>query len=118
MMRRGRLHWAEMEKRRPVLILSPESRNERASDLIVVPCSAVLRGGPWHVRLARGEGGLARPSVLLCEQITTILKRRVDPEPLGPLLTTTRMAEVERAVLLAIGILEPPALHPAFGASY
>ena len=51
MLRRGWLHWAEMDKRRPVLILSPESRNERASDLIVVPCSSVLRGGPWHVRL-------------------------------------------------------------------
>jgi mRNA-degrading endonuclease toxin of MazEF toxin-antitoxin module len=107
MLRRGRLHWAEMEKRRPVLILSPESRNDLASDLIVVPCSTVLRGGPWHVRLARGEGGLTRPSVLLCEQITTLLKRRVDPEPLGLPLSMSRMAEVERAVLLAIGIIEP-----------
>jgi mRNA-degrading endonuclease toxin of MazEF toxin-antitoxin module len=112
MMRRGRLHWAEMDKRRPVLILSPESRNERASDLIVVPCSTILRGGPWHVRLAGGEGGLARPSVLLCEQITTMLKRRVDPEPLGSPLNATRMAEVERAVLLAIGIVEPTTGSP------
>jgi mRNA-degrading endonuclease toxin of MazEF toxin-antitoxin module len=115
MMRRGRLHWAEIDKRRPVLILSPESRNERASDLIVVPCSTVLRGGPWHVRLGRGEGGLTRPSVLLCEQITTMVKRRLDPEPLGPALTAVRMAEVERAVLLAIGIIEP-ATHPGLGA--
>jgi mRNA-degrading endonuclease toxin of MazEF toxin-antitoxin module len=113
---RGRLHWAEVDKRRPVLILSPESRNQRASDLIVVPCSTVLRGGPWHVRLARGEGGLARASVLLCEQITTVLKRRIETEPLGPPLTTSRMAEVERAVLLAIGIIGPPAIDPALGA--
>jgi mRNA-degrading endonuclease toxin of MazEF toxin-antitoxin module len=107
MLRRGRLYWADMEKRRPVLILSPESRNDLASDLIVVPCSSVLRGGPWHVRLARGEGGLTHPSVVLCEQITTLLKRRIDPEPLGPPLGMSRMAEVERAVLLAIGIIEP-----------
>ena len=116
MMRRGRLHWAEMDKRRPVLILSPESRNERAADLIVVPCSTVLREGPWHVRLARGEGGLARPSVLLCEQITTMVKRRIEPEPLGPPITSTRMAEVERAVLLAIGIIGPPPIDSALGA--
>jgi hypothetical protein len=45
--------------------------------------------------------------VLLCEQIIPLLKRRVEPEPLGPPLTTARMAEVERAVLLAIGIVEP-----------
>ena len=107
MLRRGSLHWAEMDKRRPVLILSPESRNERAADLIVVPCSSVIRGGPWHVRLSRGEGGLERSSVLLCEQITTLVKRRLDPEPLGGSLTARRMAEVERAVLLAIGMVEP-----------
>ena len=116
MMRRGQLHWAEMDKRRPVLILSPGSRNQHASDLIVIPCSTVLRGGPWHVRLARGEAGLARPSVLLCEQITTMVKRRIGPEPLGPPLTTTRMAEVERAVLLAIGIIGTPAIDPVLGA--
>ena len=107
MLRRGWLHWAEMDKRRPVLVLSPESRNDFASDLIVVPCSSVLRGGPWHVRLSRGEGGLAQPSVLLCEQITTLVKRRVDPEPMGGPLAPLRMAEVERAVLLAIGVVEP-----------
>jgi mRNA-degrading endonuclease toxin of MazEF toxin-antitoxin module len=107
MVRRGRFHCAEMDTRRPVLILFPESCNDRASDLIVVPCSTVLRAGPWHVQLPRGEGGLARTSVLLCEQITTRLKRWVEPEPLGPPLTTARMAEVERAVLLAIGIVEP-----------
>lgn len=107
MVRRGRLHWVEMDKRRPALILSPETRNDRASDVIVVPCSTILRAGPWHIRLPRGEGGLARTSVLLCEQVTTLLKRRIDPEPLGPPLTATRMAEVERAVLLALGIVEP-----------
>ena len=116
MMRRGQLHWAEMDKRRPVLILSPESRNERAADLIVVPCSTVLRGGPWHVRLASGEGGLVRASILLCEQITTLVKRRIEPEPLGSPLTTIRMAEVERAVLLAIGIIGPPAVEPGLSA--
>jgi mRNA interferase MazF len=107
MLRRACLHWAEMDKRRPVLILSPESRNEHASDLIVVPCSAMLRGGPWHVRLSKGEGGLERSSVLLCEQITTLVKKRLDPEPLGGPLAVHRMAEVERAVLLAIGMVEP-----------
>ena len=107
MLRRACLHWAEMDKRRPVLVLSPESRNEHASDLIVVPCSSVLRGGPWHVRLSKGEGGLERSSVLLCEQITTLVKKRLDPEPLGGPLAVHRMADVERAVLLAIGMVEP-----------
>ena len=71
----------------------------------MVPCSSVLRGGPWHLPLSRGEGGLARPSVLLCEQITTLVKRRVDPQPLGAPLAASRMDDVERAVLLAIGVI-------------
>ena len=56
MQRRGHLYWAQMEKRRPVLVVSIDARNERANDVIVIPCSTTLREAPAHVRLARGEG--------------------------------------------------------------
>ena len=93
-----------MDKRRPVLVLSPESRNERASDVIVVPCSTVLRAGPWHVQLVRGEGGIGQRSVLKCEAITTLPKHYLETVPLGPALSALRIVEVERAVLRAIGV--------------
>ena len=48
---------------------------------------------------------MARPSVLLCEQIATLVKRRIDPQPIGGPLAASRMDDVERAVLLAIGII-------------
>jgi mRNA-degrading endonuclease toxin of MazEF toxin-antitoxin module len=102
--KRGHLYWAQMEKRRPVLVLSIDARNERANDLIVVPCSTTLRAAPTHVRLARGEGGMPRDFVLKCEQITTLRKEDVDRVPLGAVLKSGRLAEVERAVLRAIGI--------------
>ena len=102
--KRGHLYWAEMEKRRPVLVVSVDARNERANDLIVVPCSTTMREAPTHVRLARGEGGLPRDSVLKCEQITTLRMQDVDLVPLGPALGAGRMAAVERGVLRAIGI--------------
>jgi hypothetical protein len=56
---RGRIYWAHLpgDKRRPVLVVSPEARNALASDVLVVPVSSELRHGPWHVRLDRGEGG-------------------------------------------------------------
>ena len=104
MQRRGHLYWAQLEKRRPVLVVSIDARNERASDVIVIPCSTTLREAPAHVRLARGEGGVPRDSMLKCEQITTLKKEDVDPLPLGAALKSGRMAEVERAVLRAIGI--------------
>lgn len=93
-----------MEKRRPVLVVSVDARNERANDVIVIPCSRTLREGPTHVRLARGEAGVPHDSILKCEQITTLRKEDVDPLPLGATLKGGRMAEVERAVLRAIGI--------------
>jgi mRNA-degrading endonuclease toxin of MazEF toxin-antitoxin module len=106
MIRRGHLYWAEMfeDKRRPVLVLSLDARNELANDVIVVPLSTTLRSGAWHVRLAAREGGAPQVSTLKCEQISTLPKARLAPEPLGAPLSSSRMAEVERAVLRAIGI--------------
>ncbi|MBI5481048.1 MAG: type II toxin-antitoxin system PemK/MazF family toxin [Deltaproteobacteria bacterium] len=106
MLRRGHLYWAHVpdDKRRPVLVVSPEERNTRALDAIVVPLTTVVREGPWHVRLRRGEGGAPQASVLKCERVTTLRTARIDDRPLGPALGPTRMAEVERGILRAIGV--------------
>lgn len=102
--RRGHLHLAHLDKLRPVLVLSPDYRNERASDVIVIPSSTRLRPAPTHVRLRRGEGGVPEPSVLKCEQITTLPRELLEPRPLGGSLSDGRLEEVERAVLRAIGV--------------
>jgi mRNA-degrading endonuclease toxin of MazEF toxin-antitoxin module len=105
--RRGFLYWVSMDKRRPALVLSPDYRNERANDLIVVPCSSHLREGPTHVTLRRGDGGLTRPSVLKCEQITTVAKIDVATPLSQAPLTPDLMRAVERAVLRSIGVPIP-----------
>jgi mRNA-degrading endonuclease toxin of MazEF toxin-antitoxin module len=102
--RRGHLYWTRVDKRRPVLVVSIDARNERASDVIVVPCSTVMRDAPTHVRLRRGEGGVPDACLLKCEQVTTLAKVDVDPVALGPALSPARMIEVERALLRAVGI--------------
>ena len=107
---RGRLYWVSLDKRRPALVVSPDYRNEHASDVIVVPCSTRLRPAPTHVLLRRGQGGLAESSVLKCEQITTLPKADVHG-PLGKPLPMALMAAVERAVLRAIGV--PVPLEPS-----
>jgi mRNA-degrading endonuclease toxin of MazEF toxin-antitoxin module len=104
MLRRGYLYWVSLDKRRPALLLSPDMRNDKGRDVIVIPASTVMRDGPWHVRLKKGEGGLAAPSVLLCEQITTVPKDCLDATTVGGPLSSARLAEVERAVLRAIGV--------------
>ena len=105
--RRGHVYLAHLDKLRPVLVISPNVRNELASDVIVVPCSTRLSVAPTHVRLRRGEGGVGVASVLKCEQITTLHKDDVRSQPLGGALAPGRLLEVERAVLRAIGVPVP-----------
>jgi mRNA interferase MazF len=110
-LRRGFLHHARLDKLRPVLVISPDVRNALASDVIVIPCTTTLSIAPTHVRLRKGEGGLHATSVLKCEQITTLHKDDVRPKALGGALSQSRLCEVERAVLRAIGVpvpLDPP----------
>jgi mRNA-degrading endonuclease toxin of MazEF toxin-antitoxin module len=96
-----------LDKRRPALVLSPDYRNERATDVIVVPCSTRLRPAPTHVLLRRGQGGLTDSSMLKCEQITTLSKADVFGPPLGKPLSSSVLGAVERAVLRAIGVPVP-----------
>ncbi len=104
MLRRGHLYWASLDKRRPVLVISPDYRNERASDVLVVPLTTRLRDAPTHVRLKKREGGAPSSSMLKCEQITTMHRDDIEPTPLGGALSERRLAEVEQGVLRAIGI--------------
>ncbi len=104
MIERGRVYWAFADKRRPVLVLSPDVRNRLANDLLVAPLSSRLRYGPTHVHLRRGEAGLPTPCIVKCEQITTLARAELDPSPVGAALSPARMVEVERAVLRALGI--------------
>jgi mRNA-degrading endonuclease toxin of MazEF toxin-antitoxin module len=109
MLERGRVYWATLpgDKRRPVVVLSPEARNARANDVIVAPLSRTLREGPWHVRLRKGEAGVPQASMIKCEQITTLPRDIISPEPLGRVISGAKMRAIERAVLRAIGVPVP-----------
>jgi len=105
--RRGFLYFARLDKRRPVLVISPNVRNDGASDVLVVPCSTVLSEAPTHVRLRKGEGGIGSTSVLKCEQLGVLRKEQLDRRALGGALAEVRLREVERAILRAIGVPVP-----------
>jgi mRNA interferase MazF len=102
---RGRLYWCQLPddpKRRPVLVLSPDLRNELATDVVVLPLTTVLRLGPWHVQIRKGEGGLTQESIVKCEQPVTLRKTRLSSTPLGERLSPDRMGEVAAAVIRAL----------------
>jgi mRNA-degrading endonuclease toxin of MazEF toxin-antitoxin module len=106
---RGCLYWVRIpgepgRKKRPGLVISIDARNRLASDVLVIPCSTSNRLAPTHVRLGKGQGGLARRSVLKCEQITTIPKDYLVASALGGPLPGRVLQQVEIGVLRAIGI--------------
>lgn len=109
---RGCLYWVSIPgepaaKRRPALVVSVNSRNRLAGDVLVIPASTTLRPAPTHVQLKRGTGGLPRDSVLKCEQITTLPKRLLRESALGGQLSAALLEDVERGVLRAIGVPVP-----------
>lgn len=106
-MRRGAVHWVALDKRRPAIIVSADSRNRAANDVVVVPCSTSAHRMRWHVGLRKGEGGLPEASTAKCEQITTLTKGDVEPDELG-MLAAARMREIEGALLSALAIEVPP----------
>lgn len=89
--RRGEIWWAfipgqpdDPHQPRPVLIVSVDARNRSTDEAIVIPIFSAGRLGPTRIPIARGTGGLARDSVLFCEEITTIDHDYLDAGPLGP----------------------------------
>lgn len=68
----------EQAGERPVLILSITSFNRSPAGLVVIlPITTKIRGIPWHVPVSPPEGGLTRPSVILCEQPRSVSQQRI-----------------------------------------
>jgi len=111
--KRGEMYWAKIPrqpgdtKERPILVVSQDSRNEFAHDIIVVPLSTTLHPSPTHVHLPSGSGGLSQTSMAKCELITTLDKIFLERGPLGGKISAAQMREVENAIMRAIGMAIP-----------
>jgi mRNA interferase MazF len=105
--RRGEIFWAdvaprsgsEQRGRRPVILVSHDAFNLARGwrSVIVVPLStskAQEERGPTSVAVPPGTSGLARPSVALCHQVTTLdrakLSVRIGSVPATVLTTVAR----------------------------
>lgn len=64
---------------RPVVIVQIDKANEHSPHTIIIPFTTKIRQTtlPSHVFIPAGTGGLDQDSVLLCEQIRVIDKRRI-----------------------------------------
>lgn len=99
-----RIYWARVgEKPRPVLVVSIDERNEHANDVLIVPISTTMREAPTHIKLDPRRSGLKEPSMVKCEQITTIKKEELGSNHIG-IISTLDFFEIQKGILRAMGI--------------
>ncbi len=93
---------SEQGGRRPVLIVQNDRGNRYSPTVIIVPLTSSEKKGrlPTHVLLSAGEGGLEKPSVILCEQVRTLEKTRLT-RYMGS-LTAEKLKEVEAALSVSL----------------
>jgi len=93
----------EQAGQRPALVLSVDVFNLGPADLvIVIPLTSRLRGIPSHIRIDPPEGGLTRPSAVLCEAVRSVSKSRL-VRPWGR-VSATSLERVEDCVRILTGL--------------
>jgi mRNA interferase MazF len=93
----------EQGGQRPALVISADSMNRSPADLVIIaPITGTDRGIQAHVKVAVGEGGLSKPSVIMADQIRTISLRRISRR-LGVVSPST-MGQVEDFLRLVLDL--------------
>jgi mRNA interferase MazF len=94
-------------KKRPVVVVSPDIRNELTDSVIVVPFTSNLAGveNPTHVLITAGEGGLQADSLAVCENVSALRQTFLEQGPYGQ-ISADVLARIQKAIQVAIGIYE------------
>jgi mRNA interferase MazF len=103
----GMVRGHEQSGQRPVLVMSENSFNSGLAGLVmVIPLTSKVKKSkhiPAHIPVDPPEGGLKTPSIILCDQLRTISKDRLDKVPWGAVSAAT-MGKVERIVRWLLGL--------------
>ncbi|MEQ1837203.1 MAG: type II toxin-antitoxin system PemK/MazF family toxin [Candidatus Nitrotoga sp.] len=111
-MKRGEIYYAdlnptigsEINKRRPVLIVSNDANNRAANMVTVLPLtSKTERVFPFEVLLAAKSSGLSQNSKALAQQIRTLSKSRIVSNKIGE-LSPPLMLKIEAAIKLHLSL--------------
>jgi mRNA interferase MazF len=93
-MKRGEICYAnlsptvgsEIDKRRPVLVVSNDANNRAANTVTILPITSnVTRVYPFEVLLNPEDSGLSKPSKVQAQQVRTISKQRITSDAVGSL---------------------------------
>ena len=98
--RRGELWIAELDKRRPVVVLTRDPLGRLLNSVIVGPITSTIRGLSTEVPVGPNDG-IRVDSVVNLDSVQ-LLDRRLLRRKVGQ-LGTARMAEICKSVSIAIG---------------
>ena len=93
-MKRGEIYYAnlsptvgsEIDKRRPVLVVSNDANNRAANTVTILPITSnVTRVYPFEILLNPEDSGLSKPSKVQAQQVRTISKQRITSDAVGSL---------------------------------
>ena len=93
-MKRGEIYYAnlsptvgsEIDKRRPVLVVSNDANNRAANTVTILPITSnVTRAYPFDILLNPQDSGLSKPSKIQAQQVRTISKQRITSDAVGSL---------------------------------
>ncbi len=93
-------------KKRPVVVVSLDVRNQYSSTILVIPFSSDTQSAvnnPICVLIPAGEGGLELDSVAMCEVITNVEKRYLERGPYGE-ISPEYLERIQRGIQIAIGV--------------
>ena len=100
----GRVWWATLDKRRPVLIVSSHDMCDLDVDQIqVVPLSRRLRNAPTHVLLTAGDTGLDQDMAAVVSEVLTIRRAELTGD-IGPCKQDTYL-KIRQALSAVLDIL-------------
>lgn len=88
---------------RPCLVISENTRNQHAPNLLVIPIFTSAPGGPTRVHIQAGQGGVRHDSVLMCDQLITVLRGDLVRGPLGPSVPVSILEAAVTAIRVAVG---------------
>lgn len=97
---------SEQGGQRPVLIVQNDMGNKYSPTVIIVAITAQITKSklPTHVELPAKENGLNRDSVILCEQLRTIDKKRL-LQLIGT-LDQSYMDQVNQALTVSLELVD------------
>jgi mRNA interferase MazF len=100
-MKRGEVWWAQVDKRRPVVLLSRNEAYEVRALIIVAPVTTVVRGFAAEIKIGRAEG-LPQSGVVNCDWIATIPK--VDLLERAGALSSAKIAQLQASLMFVLGL--------------